>query len=179
MLGSFRRPPTVNEVIGSLKDPAANAIVNLVTIPRRQRTAFMQELLAWIQQLRAKVGHPHWIVVDQAHDVLTRSWQLIPLDIPQQLEGMMCITGDPGAIARSILSRVNIPLTMGPSAATTLTEVAALLQERMPNIGGMRTNADEAIIWFRDNAGVPVKLKLALGIKASRSCSSVNIRAMS
>lgn len=179
VLGSFRRPPTVNEVIGSLKDPVANAIVNLVSISRRQRTAFMQELLARIQQLRARVGHPHWIVVDQAHDVLSRSWQPIPLDIPQQLEGMMCITGDPGAVARSILSRVNISLTMGPSAATTLTEVAALLQERMPNIGGMRTKAGEAIIWFRDNAGVPVKLKLALGIKASRSCSSVNIRALS
>jgi hypothetical protein len=179
VLGSFRRAATVNEVIGSLKDPVANAIVNLVSITRRQRTAFMQELLARIQQLRARVGHPHWIVVDQAHDVLSRSWQPIPLDIPQQLEGMICITGDPGAVAQSILSRVNISLTMGPSVATTLTEVATVLQERMPNIGGMRTTAGEAIIWFRDNAGVPVKLKLALGIKASRSCSSVNIRAMS
>ena len=162
-----------------MHDPRLRSRLAAVSLPRRQRTAFMQELLARIQQLRARVGHPHWIVVDQAHDVLSRSWQPIPLDIPQQLEGMMCITGDPGAVARSILSRVNISLTMGPSAAATLTELAALLQERMPKIGGMRTKAGEAIIWFRDNAGVPVKLKLALGIKASRSCSSVNIRALS
>ena len=175
VLGSYKRPPTVDEVIGSLKDPTADAIVNLVSIPRRQRTAFMQELLARIQQLRSRVGHPHWIVIDQAHDVLSRVWQPIPLDIPQQLGGMMCITGDPGAIARSILLGMNISLTVGLSAVATLRDVAGLLQDRIPDIGTMRTKAGEAIIWFRDNAGAPVKLKLALGSKASRSRSSVSI----
>jgi HAD superfamily hydrolase (TIGR01484 family) len=172
VLGSHKRAPTVNQVIDSLKDPVANAIVNLVRVTRRQRTAFIHELLARIQQLRARVGHPHWIVVNEAHQVLSRYWQPITLDIPQQLEGMMCITGHPSAVARSILSGVNISLTLGPSAATTLTELARLLQHRVPEIGAMRTEAGEAIIWLRDNAGAPFKLKLALGVKASRSCSS-------
>jgi hypothetical protein len=139
---------------------------------RRQQTTFVQELLARIQQLRARRGHPHWLVVAQAHLVLTRSWQPIALDIPQQLEGMMCITGDPGAIARSILSGVNISLTMGPSAATTLAEVGRLLQIRVPKIGGTRTNPGEAIIWFRDSGGAPIKLELALGRKRAAVRSS-------
>ena len=172
VLGSHKRAPTVNEVIDSLKDPVANAILNLVSVTRRWRTAFIQELLARIQQLRARVGHPHWIAVDQAQDVLSRSWQPIPLDIPQQFEGMMWITSHPSAVARSILSGVNISLTLGPSAAASLTEVAALLQGRLPELDGLRLKTGEAIIWSRDNARAPFKFKLALGIKASRSCSS-------
>jgi hydroxymethylpyrimidine pyrophosphatase-like HAD family hydrolase len=172
VFGSNKRSPTVDEVIGSLKDPVANAIINLAGLTRRQRTAFLQELLARIQQLRARVGHPHWIVVDQAHDVLTRSWQPAPIDVPQQLQGMMCITSNPGAVAPSILSRVNISLTVGSSAASALTEVAGLLQARVPDTSAIRTKAGEAIIWFRNSAVVPVKLKLALGIEASGSCSS-------
>jgi hydroxymethylpyrimidine pyrophosphatase-like HAD family hydrolase len=172
VFGSARRAPTVDEVILSLRDPVENVIVNLVSITGRQRTAFIQELLARIQQLRARVGHPHWIVVNEAHDVFSQAWQPIPLDIPQQLEGMMCITADPGAVARSIIARVDIFLAIGLSAATTLKEVAELLQDRLPEIGAMRTEAGEAIIWLRDNAGAAFKLKLPLGLKATCSCSS-------
>jgi HAD superfamily hydrolase (TIGR01484 family) len=172
VLGSHKRTPAVNEVIDLLKDPDANAIVNLVSATRPQRTAFIEELLARIQQLRARVGHPHWVIVNEAHRVLSRSWQPIPLDIPQQLEGMMWISSHPSALAPSILLGVNISLTLGPTAAATLIEVAALLKVSVPEVDSVRVKRGEAIIWSRDNAGVPVKMKLALGVKAGRGCSS-------
>ena len=132
VLGTHKRAPTVSEVIDSLKDPVVNAIVNLVRVTRRHRTSFIQELLARIQQLRARVGRPHWIIVNEAHHVLSRSWHPIPLDIPQQLEGMMWTSSHPSAVPRSILSGVNISLNLGSTAAATLTEMAALLQHRVP-----------------------------------------------
>jgi hydroxymethylpyrimidine pyrophosphatase-like HAD family hydrolase len=172
VLGHHKRAPTVDEVIRLLKDPIENAIVNLIGVSRRQRAAFIQELLARLQQLRARSGHPHCIVVDDAQDVLPKSWQPAPLDIPQQFEGMMCISGNPGAVSPSILSGVNTLLTLGPSAAVTLKELARLLQDRVPENADIRTKAGEAIIWLRNNPGAPVKLKLALGKTAKRGCSS-------
>jgi hydroxymethylpyrimidine pyrophosphatase-like HAD family hydrolase len=176
VLGAHKRGPTVDEVLRLMKDPVENAIVSLISITKRQRNAFIQELLARLQQLRARTGRPHWIVVDEAQDVLSTSWKPAPLDIPQQLEGMMCITGNPGALARSILSGVNTALTLGPSAAATLSELARMLKERLPDTGSIQTKPGEAIIWLRDHTAVPVKLKLAMAINANSSCLSSHHR---
>ena len=174
VLGRPKRAPTVDEVIRLLKDPVENAIVNLSGVSTRQRTAFIQELLARLQQLRARTGHPHWIIVDEAQDILSRSWQPAPLDIPQQLEGMMCITADPGAVARSILSRVNTALALGPAGAAAFTQLARLLQDGMLKSSAIPIKAGEAILWLRD-AGAPFKLKLALGKTASHSSPSSSL----
>ncbi|HYQ97877.1 MAG TPA: HAD hydrolase family protein, partial [Candidatus Nitrosocosmicus sp.] len=156
-LGRHKRAPTVDEIIRLLKDPAENAIINLSGVSVRQRTSFVQELFARLQQLRARTGHPHWIVVDEAQDVLSRSWQPAPLDIPPQFEGMMCVTGNPAAVARSIWSCVNIVLALDPSGAAAFSQLPGLSQG-MFEIPPISTDADEAIIWLR-NAGAPFKIK--------------------
>jgi hydroxymethylpyrimidine pyrophosphatase-like HAD family hydrolase len=162
VLGRHKRAPTVDETIRLLKDPAENAIINLSGISMRQRTSFFQELFARLQQLRARTGHPHWIIVDEAQDVLARSWQPAPLDIPQQFEGMMCVTGHPAAVARSIWSRVNTVLALDSSGAAALSQVPALSQDAMLKIPAIPTDAGEAIIWLRE-AGAPFSIKLVMG----------------
>jgi hydroxymethylpyrimidine pyrophosphatase-like HAD family hydrolase len=162
VLGHHKRAPTVDEIIRLLKDPVENAIVNLSGVSIRQRTSFTQELFARLQQLRARTGHPHWIIVDEAQDVLSKSWQPAPLDIPQQFEGMMCVTGNPAAVARSISSRVNILLALDPSGAAAFGQLPGLSHDGMLEIPAIRTDAGEAIIWLRD-LGAPLRIKLVLG----------------
>jgi HAD superfamily hydrolase (TIGR01484 family) len=162
VLGRHKRAPTVDEIIRLLKDPAENAIINLSGVSLRQRSSFVQELFARLQQLRARIGHPHWIVVDEAQDVLSRSWQPAPLDIPQQFEGMMCVTGNPDAVARSIWSHVNIVLALDASGAAAFSKIPGLSHNGMFEIPAITTNAGEALVWLRD-AGAPFRVKLVLG----------------
>jgi hydroxymethylpyrimidine pyrophosphatase-like HAD family hydrolase len=162
VLGGHKRAPTVDEIIRLLKDPAENAIINLSGVSLRQRSSFVQELFARLQQLRARIGHPHWIVVDEAQDVLSRSWQPAPLDIPQQFGGMMCVTGNPAAVARSIWSRVNIVLALDASGAAAFSKIPGLSHNGMFEIPAITTNTGEALIWLRD-AGAPFRVKLVLG----------------
>jgi hypothetical protein len=152
----------VDEIIRLLKDPAENAIINLSGVSMRQRSSFVQELFARLQQLRARTGHPHWIVVDEAQDVLSRSWQPAPLDIPSQFEGMMCVTRNPAAVARSIRSCVNIVLALDPSGAAAFSQLPGLSPDGMFEIPAIPINAGEAIIWLR-GAGAPFRIKLGLG----------------
>ena len=159
-LGRHKGAPTVDEIIRLLKDPAENAIINLSGVAVRQRTSFIQELFARIQQLRARTGHPHWIIVDEAQDVLSRSWQPAPLDISQQFEGMMCVTGNPAAVARSLWSAVNIVLALDPSGATAFSQLPGLSRDAMLEIPAIPANAGEAIVWLRDR-GAPFRIKLA------------------
>jgi hydroxymethylpyrimidine pyrophosphatase-like HAD family hydrolase len=171
VLGRHKRAPTVDEIIRLLKDPVENAIVNLSGVSIRQRTSFTQELFARLQQLRARTGHPHWIVVDEAQDVLSRSWQPAPLDIPQQFEGMLCVTGNAAAVARSIWSRVNIVLALDPSGAAAFGQLPGLSQDGMLEIPAIPTGAGEAIIWLRDS-GAPLRIKLVLGKNRRHSSPS-------
>ena len=173
-LGRHKRAPTVDEIIRLLKDPAENAIINLSGVSTRQRTSFVQELFARLQQLRARAGHPHWIVVDEAEDVLSRSWQPASLDIPQQFEGMMCVTGNPARVARSIRSRVNIVVALGPSAAAAFSHLPQLSQDGIPEIPAIPGNAGEAIFWSRD-AGAPLRIKLMLGKDPDHSSPSAPV----
>ena len=173
-LGRHKRAPTVDEVIRLVKDPAENAIINLSGVSMRQRTSFVQELFARLQQLRARTGHPHWIVVDEAQDVLSRSWQPAPLDIPQQFEGMMCVTGSPAAVARSIWSRVNIILALDPSGAAAFSQLPGLSQDGMLEIPALPANAGEAIFWSRES-GAPFRIKLASGKTQDHSSASSTI----
>jgi hydroxymethylpyrimidine pyrophosphatase-like HAD family hydrolase len=168
-LGHHKRAPTVDEIIRLLKDPAENAIINLSGVSMRQRSSFVQELFARLQQLRARTGHPHWIIVDEAQDVLSRSWQPAPLDIPSQFEGMMCVTGNPAAVARSIWSCVNIVLALDPRGAAAFSQIPGLSQAGRFEIPAIATSAGEAIIWLRD-AGAPFRIKL--GARKDRSHSS-------
>jgi hydroxymethylpyrimidine pyrophosphatase-like HAD family hydrolase len=170
-LGRHKRAPTVDEIIRLVKDPAENAIINLSGVSLRQRTGFVQELFARLQQLRARTGHPHWIVVDEAHDVLSRSWQPAPLDIPQEFEGMMCVTGNPAAVARSIWSRVNIVLALDPSGAAAFSQLPGFSRGGMIEIPAIPANAGEAIFWSRE-AGTPFKIKLASGKTPDHSSPS-------
>jgi hydroxymethylpyrimidine pyrophosphatase-like HAD family hydrolase len=167
--GVFEGAPTVDEIIRLLKDPAENAIINLSGVSMRQRSSFVQELFARLQQLRARTGHPHWIIVDEAQDVLSRSWQPAPLDIPSQFEGMMCVTGNPAAVARSIWSCVNIVLALDPRGAAAFSQIPGLSQAGRFEIPAIATSAGEAIIWLRD-AGAPFRIKL--GARKDRSHSS-------
>jgi hydroxymethylpyrimidine pyrophosphatase-like HAD family hydrolase len=159
-LGRHKGAPTVDEIIRLLKDPAENAIINLSGVTMRQRSSFIQELFARLQQLRAKTGHPHWIIVDEAQDVFSRSWQPASLDIPQQFEGMMCVTGNPAALARSLWSRVNVVLALDPSGVTAFSQLPGSPQDAMLEIPAIAANAGEAILWLRD-LGAPFRIKLA------------------
>jgi hypothetical protein len=173
-LGRHKRAPTVDEIIRLVKDPAENAIINLCGVSMRQRASFVQELFARLQQLRARTGHPHWIVVDEAQDVLSRSWQPAPLDIPQQFEGIMCVTGNPAGVARSIWSRVNIVVALDRSGAPAFSQLRGLSQDGMLEIPAIPANAGEAIFWSRE-AGAPFKIKLVVGKIRDHSSSSSTV----
>ena len=175
VLGRHKRAPTVDEIIRLLKDPAENAIINLSAVSLRQRSLFVQELFARLQQLRARLGHPHWIVIDEAQDVLSRSWQPAPLDIPPQFEGMMCATGNPAAVARSIWSHVNIVLALDASGAAAFSQLPGISKDGILEIPAIRTKAGEAIIWLRD-ADAPLRVKLVLGKNPDNSSRSAGAR---
>ena len=104
VLGQTDRPPTVEEALGLLKKPKDNLAINLVGIAFKDRPEFFVSLLARVQELRAKTGRRHFIIVDEAHHILPESWKGDSLALPNFLKGLMFITVEPKTMNRKVLA---------------------------------------------------------------------------
>jgi hypothetical protein len=89
-LGGPQRAPSVSEILEILNNPSRSLSINMLGVPLADRPSFFQSTLARVQELRFKTGHPHWVVIDEAHHVLPaelggadiavpRTWRPLPL----------------------------------------------------------------------------------------------------
>src|SRR5262249_33127649 len=106
-LGSSQRGPTVDEALQLLTTSAENAVVNLVGLPLADRPPFFLSLLPRLQEMRARTGRPHWLVVDEAHHLLPASWEPGPEVFPRDLKRTLFITVHPDQIAPGVLAWVD------------------------------------------------------------------------
>ncbi len=67
MLGSPQHPPSISEVIKALEKPSQSVVVNLLGLELENRPSFFRSLLLRLQEMRARTGRPHCVVVDEAH----------------------------------------------------------------------------------------------------------------
>lgn len=160
-LGDNQRGPVVEEVVQILKRPEDNVVVNLIGVPLADRPAFFMGLLPRLQEMRARLGRPHWLIVDEAHHMLPASWVPGVLALPQVLDCLALITVHPDQLAPAVLSAVGILIAVGSSPETTLGQFCAVLNERPPDMAGLASQAGEVVVWARHSGEVPFRLRIA------------------
>jgi hypothetical protein len=154
-LGDDQRPPSVSEVLDVLSKPEENAAVNLTGIGLTERPGFFVALLPRIQELRARTGRPHWIVIDEAHHVLPSSWEAAGLTVSQRMYGVMLVTLEPDRVAPAILSTIDLVIAIGQNPAVTLRIFCESMGEPPLALGPMTLKPGEAMGWFRDSPAAP------------------------
>src|SRR6185312_13521882 len=112
-LGSPSRPPDVAEVLKVLHNPKTSASVNLLGISAADRPHFFAALLGRIQELRLRVGHPHWLVIDEAHHVLPNSWNPGSNILGPETTGLILSTLRPESITRPALESMKVMIAAG------------------------------------------------------------------
>src|SRR6266581_4562019 len=159
VLGDKQRAPTVAGALDVLEQPNRNVVVNLRGLGLDERSAFFSRLLPGLQDLRARTGRPHWIVVDEAHHLLPAPSDLVSVTLPRTLSGMLLITVHPEHVAPAVLGSIDIVVGIGRSAGETLRAfsdaVGAHLSPNLPSI----TGPGEAILWRRPEARDPVWIR--------------------
>jgi len=161
-LGADERPPSISEILDILSKPEEDAAVNLTGVALNERPVFFAALLPRIQELRAKTGRPHWIVVDEAHHVLPSSWEAAGLTVSQRMYGVMLITLEPDRLPPAILSTIDVVIAIGKDPAASLNIFSENVGEAPPPVGPMTLNAGEAVVWFRDSSEPPFVFQTSL-----------------
>jgi len=162
VLGDSRRVPAVEEVVRLLEDPARNGVANLLGLPLAHRPEHFEALLAAVSDLRARTGHPHWVVIDEAHHVLPAEHARGAQSVPRRMQGTFLITVHADRIASEVLRDAGLALTVGGEPAETLRRLARAVGARPPRAREAPLAPGEAIAWRpADRKAAPVLFQVA------------------
>jgi hydroxymethylpyrimidine pyrophosphatase-like HAD family hydrolase len=159
-LGDAKNAVTVGEVMEVLTPPGQNASVNLLGVPIGDRPAFFESLLLHLQELRARTGRPHWLIIDEAHHLLPESrsgTQALPRD---QLTGVLFITVHPEHVSPAALEDVGTVIAIGATPRETLARFAAKVGASPPVTTPDPLPTGEALVWFRASGRPPLRYRV-------------------
>jgi hypothetical protein len=171
VLGDPNREPSVDAIMDLLEKSDQNAIVNMLGIGITNRPTFFEQLLPRLQELRARTGRPHWIVIDEAHHLLPTSWRPSSTTLPQELSGLLLITVHPDHVATAVLSLMETIITVGDAPEQAIRAFSAALErsldggapreQRLPPIAPIKLEAGEALVWSRASGAPPFRVRIA------------------
>jgi HAD superfamily hydrolase (TIGR01484 family) len=147
-LGSSARAPDITEVFQLLQKPKTSVGVNLVGSPMPDRPLFFGKLLPKIQELRARTGRPHWIVIDEAHHLLPSSWDPVTDMLPDKMTGLILVTVEIGTVLPAVLKSMTGLIAVGPSPAETIRQFSHAIGVPRPAYGPRPSRTGEVTIWL-------------------------------
>jgi hypothetical protein len=148
-------------VLQLLSKPGQNAVVNLVGLPIADRPSFFLALLPRLQELRARTGRPHCLVVDETHHLLPAAWEPAYLMLPEKLDGLVRITVHPNLLASTALEGINTVVAIGAHPEAMLREFSETVGEPAPLTEAVTLEPGEAWVWLRGEAKPPFRLRIA------------------
>jgi hydroxymethylpyrimidine pyrophosphatase-like HAD family hydrolase len=158
-LGTAKEGADPHAAMKALERPKQSVIVNLLGIPVSDRPAYFSGLLPRIQDLRARTGRPHWLVIDEAHHLLPSSWSPPSTTLPQALESTILITVHPDHVSRTALNPVRVVVAVGKDPRQQFRSLAEALHASFPDGNVPDLESGEALVWFRDSDNPPIHVR--------------------
>jgi HAD superfamily hydrolase (TIGR01484 family) len=162
-LGTADTQPTVAGIVEVLAQPRRNAIVNLVGLPLADRPGFFESLLPRLEELRARSGHPHWIVVDEAHHLLPAGAGMPERSRVDALPGLLMVTVHPELVAPPALEGVEVVVGVGDGAERMVDDFCLALGIAHPRTGARAPDAGDVLAWLRSSGEPPFALQTVPG----------------
>ena len=158
-LGGTEHPPVLEEVQkAQLKGD--NTIVSLTGMAISSRPPFFLQLLPQLLQMRAKLGRPHWLVIDEVHHLLPANWQPPAGVLPEHLRNTLMVTVHPELLDSGLLKRVTTMVAIGPDAGRTLQDFAQATGITLPPLNSTPLAAGEALAWTPADGHPPLRIKM-------------------
>jgi len=167
VFGGPHSPPQRDEILRLLDNPMSNAVVSMTGMKIADRPPFFLTLMSELMQRRSKTGHPHWVILDEAHHLMPADWKPAEAVLPETLRNTLLITVHPELLPPSILQRVQIVLAVGNNAHENIEKFATAVGEAVPELPEAPQQSGELLMWRRDADG-PARLLKAYPSKTER-----------
>lgn len=150
--------PQAEEVLKLLRETGVNVVINAVSLGLAARRRLLSDILHPAAELHAATGRPHWLIVDEAHQVFPAADDFAPM-LPETCPASILVTIAPQAMADEVLRKVDAVVAFPGTGADALACLTGTLGFKAPT---SRLESDEAVVWFRhrDEPALAVKLDL-------------------
>jgi hydroxymethylpyrimidine pyrophosphatase-like HAD family hydrolase/energy-coupling factor transporter ATP-binding protein EcfA2 len=167
VMGDAEHRPDPAEVVKALGVTPANVVVNLLGVPLEERPAFAALLLKQVAHHQDVYGRPHWVVIDEAHHMLSPTAELKPPELHDESSGTLLVTVHPSHLHPAELARIDTVVIVGTSPRETLDELGVARGLDLPPLDEPMLEPGQIVVWSREQPSELVKL-LALESREER-----------
>ncbi len=153
-VGEAKAPPRLAEMLNTLERPEQNVVVNILAVSVEDRPAAFAGFVAALAEMRGRTGHPHWILVDEAHHVLPAERNVSASGAMWTLPAIL-VTVDPGAVAAHALQGVEDVFAVGTRPADTIRAFCRALSLEAPPLPEGPTEPGRALLWSPRSGQAP------------------------
>jgi HAD superfamily hydrolase (TIGR01484 family) len=132
VLGEPGTPPVTDEALQLLERQTESVVLNLLGVPLDDRPGFFELFLPRLHTLHGRLGHPHWLVLDEAHHLLPPGYDRVAAALPRELGPLLLISVHPESINRAALESLAYVAAVGPEPGGVLEEFARAVERALP-----------------------------------------------
>jgi hypothetical protein len=159
VFGDAKSPPQLAEVVKLLERPEDSVVINMLAVPVEDRPALLSNFVSAIANLRAQIGRPHWILMDEAHHLFPAERDVSATASLESLPPVILVTVDPEALAVDALRQVDEVFAFGDKAAEAIAAFARTLSIATPELPREPPSKGEALFWRRSAGEQPLIMK--------------------
>lgn len=120
-LGDAHHSPSIDEIEAVMRDAKSSLVINLLALLIEERPGFFASLMAKLIEMRARIGRPHWIALDEAHHLLPRHVDATSI-LPRDVHSILAVTVRPSTLSPQFVSTVSIVMAVGENARGVISE---------------------------------------------------------
>jgi len=128
--GDIKHVAPVEQVVRAMQATEQSGSVNLLGLKLEDRPDYLLQLLPRLQALRTKSGRPHWLIIDEAHHMLSDAEGMSPQVMPKSLDSTIFVTVHPSRLSKTVLDMVKTVFAVGEGAPETMKEVLKLYGDK-------------------------------------------------
>ncbi|UIJ72559.1 HAD family hydrolase [Aurantimonas sp. HBX-1] len=153
-VGTLRAPPPAAEALKLLRDDTVNLVVNTQALPLCERQALISAMLAQIARQRQRTGRPHWLLIDEAHQVLPAAIGDGEAPAPVEVPAAILITAYPHAVSPAVLRGIDVVLLVGDPDDEMAAAIAGAMGVAVPP--PMPACGPDEVLYWQPRSGEPV-----------------------
>jgi hypothetical protein len=148
-VGNSSQPPVIDQVIELLSKPEENVAVCTLAVLLEERPDFFRKLLVAILALRNRTGHPHFVILDEAHHLLPSTYTASYFHLPEDFNNFFAVTTQPQLLCHDLLRLVNTALLMGDAPDDAVRAFSVLTDVEIDLPENLVFQKDDLLVWKR------------------------------
>lgn len=154
-VGSAAAPPNIFDALKLQQDAGVNLVINSQALQLSARRKLFRRLISEASILRESTGRPHWLVIDEAHEVVPADRTGDTPELSGTAPNVIFVTMYPEALDANVLKEVSAVLAFGESPAAFLSSFANITGTALPpSLPTLRRG--EMIYWHLKGGLAPI-----------------------